>query len=325
MNRLTIALWIVCLAINRNGVRADEGIALTDASQLHFATTVQAADVLAGPDRFLGALSRFDCQARLKTDTMVTGQDVGAFAARQVLAWTDEERGTVSAAIAAIRVRMEPFDLPFPDSILLIKTTGQEEGNAAYCRGNAIVLPARMTKRPPTSLQRLLIHELFHVLSSHNPELRGKLYSLVGFTTCRPIAMPPSLRDRKLTNPDAPQLDAFIQLDIDGANVAAVPILFASAPAYDVERGGSFFDYLTFRLMAIEKSADGWQPALAGGEPRLLDPKSTPSFHSQIGGNTAYIIHPDEILADNFVHLINQTKKLTTPDLVARLRRQLAR
>ena len=36
-------------------------------------------------------------------------------------------------------------------------------------------------------------------------------------------------------------------------------------------------------------------------------------------------IHPDEILADNFVHLVNQTKDLASPEIVAAMREQLAR
>ncbi|HJN10154.1 MAG: hypothetical protein QGG09_00640 [Pirellulaceae bacterium] len=298
---------------------------LTTASTVQFATVEQGAVLLAKEDRFLKSLSRFDCQARLQTDRKVAGSDVGKFSADQVVAWTGDEQAKLREAVAVVSERMKPFDLPFPSTIRLVKTTGKEEGNAAYCRRNVIVLPERNTKQRPASLQRLLIHELFHVLSSHNPGLRSKLYTIVGFTTCQPIQMPPSLRDRKLTNPDAPQLDAYIKLTVDGQPVTAVPVLYASTEAYDVKRGGTFFDYLTFRLMAVEPVGKRWQPVLFDGQPQLLDPKSTTSFHDQIGKNTGYIIHPDEILADNFVHLVNQTKGLASPEIVVAMRKQLAR
>ena len=35
-------------------------------------------------------------------------------------------------------------------------------------------------------------------------------------------------------------------------------------------------------------------------QPVLLDPEDLPDYHRRIGRNTNYIIHPDEILADNF-------------------------
>ena len=77
--------------------------------------------------------------------------------------------------------------------------------------------------------------------------------------------------------------------------------------------------------MAVELVGKRWQPVLSDGQPQLLDPKTTTSFHEQIGKNTRYIIHPDEILADNFVHLVNQTKDLASPEIVAAMREQLAR
>ena len=75
----------------------------------------------------------------------------------------------------------------------MIKTTGREEGNAAYCRGKAIVLPASKLQLPPNRLQRLLMHELFHLLSRQDPQLRKQLYGIVGFTPCDPIALPASM------------------------------------------------------------------------------------------------------------------------------------
>jgi hypothetical protein len=35
-----------------------------------------------------------------------------------------------------------------------------------------------------------------------------------------------------------------------------------------------------------------------------------------VGRNTGYILHPDEILAENFLHMINRTTNLATPRIV---------
>lgn len=324
IKRVVPSLGLCLAAACLTAVAADD-VALTGDSSLQLATVEQGADLLGRQDRFLNALSLFDRQARLQTDRPVANADVGKFSATQVIAWTAEEQARLRDAIEAVAARMKPFDLPFPAKVILVKTTGKEEGNAAYCRGNVIVLPERMTKNRPAALERLLIHELFHVLSSHNAELRRKLYAIIGFTTCAPIQMPQALQDRKLTNPDAPQLDAYIKLTVDGEPVAAVPILFAKTESYDVKRGGTFFDYLEFRLMVIGPTGEGWLPVLRDGQPRLLDPDSTASYAEQIGKNTDYTIHPDEILAENFVHLVNQTKELPTPRIVDSMRTMLAR
>ena len=109
----------------------------------------------------------------------------------------------------------------------------------------------------------------------------------------------------------------------DGKIVIGAPVLYASVKEYDAKKGGSFFQYLTFRLMLVERKNDRWQPMLLDGEPIVVDAKKEPAFYEKIGKNTNYVIHPDEILADNFVHLVRQRDKLATPRIVEELQRVL--
>jgi hypothetical protein len=55
----------------------------------------------------------------------------------------------------------------------------------------------------------------------------------------------------------------------------------------------------------------------------LLDPQATPAYFDRIGRNTKYIIHPDEILADNFTLLVFGVDKPTSPAVLAALRERL--
>jgi hypothetical protein len=197
--------------------------------------------------------------------------------------------------------------------------SGKEEADAAYTRANAIFLPSKVLTYPPERLEELLAHELFHVLSRHDAETRQRLYGIIGFRACEEIPMHASLRDRKLTNPDAPLLDCVMELKVEGQVVTVTPILYASVESYDPEKGGPLFRYLTFRLMAVQKKDGKWQPATNAGAPILYDPKQMPSFLEQIGKNTGYIIHPDEILADNFKHLVKEEKNLPTPKIVEQM------
>jgi hypothetical protein len=85
-----------------------------------------------------------------------------------------------------------------------VKTTGTEEGDAEYTRGAGIVLPESapaMEKRG--ELLGIVAHESFHVLSRNAPELRDRLYAVIGFQPCREIVFPEALAARKITNPDA--------------------------------------------------------------------------------------------------------------------------
>lgn len=297
---------------------------------------LRAASVEAGrshlnkSDVFARAMSRFDRQSRLGRAEDPGLDAVLEFAAAQVVAWDEAQLAKLAAAAQSLRGKLDALQLsiPWPREILVIQTTGREEGEAAYCRGPAIMLPTKVLARPPASLERLLAHELFHVLSNQNPELRAKLYAIIGFETGPEIPLPDSLRDRKLTNPDGPLVDCRMTLrdGPDGAIRHVAPILFANAERYDAVKGGSFFPYLTFRLLVVERAADGtWRAASQDGQPVLLDPKQTPGFHEQIGRNTGYIIHPDEVLADNFVHMAFQTPDLATPRIVTELRAALSK
>jgi hypothetical protein len=145
-------------------------------------------------------------------------------------------------------------------------------------------------------LKKTIAHELFHILTRGNPALREKLYHSIGFTKCDEVEFPSDLKSRKITNPDAPQNDHAILVCIRGNDVRAVPILFSNAAKYDVNRGGEFFNYLQLSFLAV--------PITSATQPILATPEEVSGFFEQIGRNTNYVIHPEEILADNFALLI---------------------
>jgi len=62
-----------------------------------------------------------------------------------------------------------------------------------------------------------------------------------------------------------------------------------------------------------------------GDQPVVLDPLKVGSFFEQIGRNTNYIMHPDEILADNFVYLAQKRQNLATPRVTEQMARVLAK
>jgi hypothetical protein len=246
-----------------------------------------------------------------------------AYAADQVRPWDSREVNHLSQIVSAVRGHLDGYELALPNIVLLVKTTGREEGRAAYCRGHAIVLPQAMLAASTQRLTQLLIHELYHVLSSHNPDLRHAMYGVLGFQACDSVRLPPVLAERKITNPDAPLVDCYTTVEHDEKELFVAPMLYAETE-YDLQRGGSFFNYLVFRLVVIEREAGQWKAVLRNGRLDVLEPRRVSSFMRQIGSNTDYIIHPEEILAENFVHLVLNTKPLATPRIVEEMRNVLA-
>jgi hypothetical protein len=286
-----------------------------------FADVNEAKQVLTEPDEYVRSMSPFDRAARLKTDRDVSEDEYLAFVAENVLAWNDAEKQKITSAFQRISAELTALSLPFPSRVLLIKTTGNEEGNAAYTRANAIVLPQGETDAPDANLQKKICHELFHVLSRANPTLREKLYPLIGFEKCGEVAFPAELKSRKITNPDAPRNDHCIRVQVDGEARWAVPVLFSSREKYDVQQGGEFFAYLQFQLLLIQRDEVTGiaKPIDLAEKPDLVDVRQVNGFFQQAGSNTQYIIHPEEILADNFVLLVLREKDIPSPEIVEKL------
>jgi len=311
-----------CLAARSRADETPPSVQLTPETVVRFAPADDGRQMLTADDAFTAHLSRFDLQCRLKTDRDATLDDWRRFAAEQVRPWDEADVQTVRESWQRLAERLQAFRLPLPPIVPLVRTTGEEEGQAAYTRGSAIVLPTKVMRYSPEQLDRLLAHELFHLLSRHDGAVRARLYGIIGFTLCQPIALPPSLAPRQITNPDAPQINCVTTLAAaNGKTVTAAPVLYSSTARYEADSGKSLFQSLLFRLLLVEQRSGRYEPVLTRGQPIVLDPKKEPAFLEKIGRNTNYIIHPDEILADNFVRLVLGDQNVPTPRILDEMRR----
>jgi hypothetical protein len=294
---------------------------------MHFASQSEGRQVLVAKDDFIQRLSPFDRSARMKTDKAVSAGELLEFIGKNVVDWTKEETQTVQAAIEAMQPLFRDLSLSLPPTVQLIKTTGAEEGNAAYTRSTAIVLPKAVLGKSQQELQQLICHELFHILSRQNPVLREELYGIIGFTKCNEIKLPPELERRKITNPDAPRNDHFVRLQIGGHDSLAVPVLLSSVETYDVKQGGEFFAYLQFQFLVVEKDSRSGNLKFVteDSSPKLVGMERVSGFMEQVGRNTDYIIHPEEILADNFALLVLDARKAASPEILRKMREGLLR
>ncbi|HKD17675.1 MAG TPA: hypothetical protein VKG23_07375 [Thermoanaerobaculia bacterium] len=301
-----------------------DGVRIAPGTDVRFADAAEGARVLSSPDVFVRAMSPYDRSARLKTDKDVPETEYLAFVARQARDWSPAEEARIRSILEQFRAKTADLDLALPSSILFVKTTGHEEGMAAYCRGAAVVIPQKLVDRDAAALQDLVFHELFHVYRTHNPAKRRDLYQVIGFDVCPEIVLPTEIRARKITNPDAPLIDSFIQLRTADGVVAVTPVLFARTDRYDTKAGGEFFESMVFQLMVLDKKGDRFEAAvLPGGNADLRDLAQLPDYLGRIGRNTNYVIHPEEILAENFVLMLNSASSVPSPNIVQSLRSAL--
>jgi hypothetical protein len=104
-----------------------------------------------------------------------------------------------------------------------------------------------------------------------------------------------------------------------------VPVLLSRSAVFDPEIGSVLDRYWTLRLMMVEpaSSGRGLAPAMRNGAPVLLRLSQVDGYHEQIGYNTRYIIHGEEVLAENFALMLTGAD-VTEPERIEALRQWLS-
>ena len=300
---------------------------LAGGTQVVGPTQDHARTLLTTQDAFVEAQSRFDRQARVKVRFDVAPVTLPMYldyVSSQVLAWSPAEIGDLQVIIAALTHRLAPLNLPLPPLVHLVKTTGLEERYTAYTRRNdVIVLPESVVAGGP-GLERVITRQLFHILSRHHPVVRARLYGMVNYRVMANPVAPPAvpwgptgalLSDLRITTPETPALDIFINMLVpatpggeEGSSLtrSLVPVLIATGP-YE---GGNLADYAQWLFMAVQQDETGQLAPLLGTKGLPLMYESGPllaQYLALVGRNfTSQIAYPDEILAQNFVLVVEQ-------------------
>lgn len=261
-------------------------------------------------DPFFKTLSTMDLSLRLARPVDEKEREAAERLLRKVFkdavtTWSGKE---VADLLAACRVVLNNAEQRAPSFVparwRFVVTDGTEEARAAYTRHDAIILPKQKLGATGPALERLVAHETAHVFSRANPALRDRLYARLGFRKVGPISLGP-LAGRRITNPDAPIVEHVIRVQAPGkGEVDAALVTYSREPAFDPRRGRTLFDYLRVRLFAVDVAATPPCLDTRGGVPEGWEPSAVGGFFEQVGRNTRYIIHPEEILADNLALLM---------------------
>ena len=321
-------LCLLCLSISYLSIAAwvQAQTQLTDFADAICANADKGKEILGKRDDFIKRLSEFDRSGRMKVNAPVSEKEILAHVQSNVLPWSEQEEKKISEIVKVMRPALAGLHLDLPKIVYLIKTSGNEEEDAAYTRGNAIILPQSYVAMPSAALQKIVTHELFHVLSRNSPKTREMLYSIIQFHKCNEIKIPSDISARILTNPDAPIPDCYITLKHGGKSVACVPILLSRDEKYDLWKEENFLKYMVFQWLVVEKdnSKGEFKPPLKDGKATLLAENQVVGYSEAIGKNTQYILHPEEILASNFLLLVEGAKDAPSPEILDKMRTVLS-
>jgi hypothetical protein len=276
------------------------------ATRVRFASVAEGQAVLGRSDAWVEATSDFQRAAVLGVAAPVSTERLLAFSAATVLPWPADQEARWRLALEHIAPRLRELRVPLPDEILLIDTDGRDAAGAPYTRGRAVVLPSASIPsgaRGPGD-EFLLAHELFHVVSRHDPALATRLYRTIGFESAAPLEWPPAWLPLRIANPDAPFDRHAMAVTIDDRPTRVMPLLVARRS--DLAPGESFFSVMDVRLLEVATEDGRTVAVLRDGQPLWHAPGRVSDYLDKLGGNTAYIIHPEETMADNFALLVTR-------------------
>lgn len=284
---------------------------LSEGMQVFFLDSLEASRRVSrdAQEGFFERIGRLDMEIQMKMPRMDTLSDEEVntqyleFIRRDVSGFSEKELARLQTELGVIREWCRAISPHlWPDTLRLIKTRGSYYGPGAwYTREDYIVIPGNTIHTSDAqSLRGVLLHEVFHVLSRNRPGLREGLYKLIGFYRLEnPPVIPSPLRERLLLNPDGADQTWAIRLQ---DTVEAIPLIFSRFDRYNPQFG-SFFSHLEFGLFALDPSGAELYTTPEGNS--TLGKGFEGDYKRQIRDNTGYLIHPDEILADNFSLLVS--------------------
>lgn len=314
---LTIALAILLgSSCTHEAKKQNSQCVTSDTIAPVFMKQEEAAKLLRQEDAHIRRWSAFDVAAHTEG---IDGGKQGClqFAGEQARDWNEQEKAVLRQTAHSINllIREKKLELPFPETVRLLKSTVKEEGGAGgYTRETYIVLFDKLLEHPEYA-RRLLAHEAFHVLTRNNPDFRRKMYALIGFSILpQEIEFPRELKDRFISNPDVIRHDSYATFTIGGEKKDCCMVIYSDRP-YE---GGSFFQYLNIGLVPIDVKTG--KALEEDGKAVVYAVEEATDFHDKMGRNTDYIIDPEEVLADNFSFLLaNRREGLPSPELIQKM------
>lgn len=290
-------------------------------TRVRFASVAAARALLMADDEWMRATSEFQRRAVMGSATAPALEAFRRWNGDAARPWSSELRARWQRAFERLAPAFAALRIPLPAEVLLIASNGQESAGAPYTRSHGVVLPVP-TMNQGYSDAMLMAHELWHVAARHAPALATRLYTEIGFEPIAELVFPVQWAGLRIANPDAPSNRHAMRVRLDDRSAWVTPVLVAART--DLQPGETFFSVMEPRLLEVE-------PGGNGGPSRAVQRDGQPLWHAldgahdylrRLGGNTGYVIHHEEAMADN-VALLASGIRPRNPELLERIKAAL--
>lgn len=155
----------------------------------------------------------------------------------------------------------------------------------------------------PGYASMVMWHEMWHVISRNNPELRKQMYKLIGFNVLpNEIDIPDDVKSHILCNPDVERHDSYATFTIHGKPTDCMLMLYT--PASEYVEGTTLDDYVSgsdgYWLLALDSATHKPYKGENGKWVMYNCTEASDFDEVMSGGNTSYCDDPEECMADNF-------------------------
>ncbi len=288
-------------------------------TRVRFAPVETGRAILTADDEWMAATSGFLRRAIMQSAAPVTLEAFKRWTADAVIPWTVDQRTRWRTALEAVAPAFTALRIPLPPEVWLISSTGRDMASAPYTRANAVIVPVDAPLDGYTDAI-LMAHELFHVASRTAPGLATRLYTEIGFEPIPELAFPAPWAEARIANPDAPSNHHAMRIQLDGRTALVTPVLVAARTA--LKPGETFFSVLEPRLLEVESAGATSRALMKNGAPLWHALGGPHDYLRRLGGNTKYVIHPEETMADN-IALLATGMQPHNPELLEKIKSAL--
>lgn len=218
--------------------------------------------------------------------------------------------------------------LPIAKQTNVIDLTMEAFGNAlAFTSGTRIYADLtrlhEYERERPGMAEMVMWHEMWHVISRNNPDLRRKMYSLIGFNVLpTEIEIPAEVKKHILCNPDVERHDSYATFNINGKSIDCMLLLYAEEDEY--KPGMELKNYLSttrgYWLLALDSQTHKPYRDEAGKWVVYNCTEASDFDKVMSGGNTSYCDDPEECMADNFSYAMMNNTSLPNQKLLQDIR-----
>ena len=258
-----IVLSIICVvamfACSKNNIQetAQDGSSEMQDTICFVTVTKSEAQILLGKeDAYTKNLSKFDLTSCPGNESK-TKEEFIRLTVNEAQEWNENEKELIRKCMLAVNdsIRKYDYNLPLPKEIKIVKSPLTTAGGASgYTRSEWIALNMdKLANADFKTIQEILVHETFHVLTRNNKDFRKKMYETIGFSiNDEELNYPEDMDSLRISNPDVERFDSYATFLVYGKEQKFAMTIYSDKPY----NGGSFFQYMKAGFIALDDNLE---------------------------------------------------------------------